>query len=256
VLVGDNSGSQSYVGMKKKACAECGIASFDYTFPEGIGREKLLSLIAELNQQPNVHGILVQLPLPKGLDENEVINSITPDKDVDGFHPVNVGKIVIGDDSGFLPCTPYGCVVLINSVIPEPKGKHVVVVGRSNIVGKPLANMLMQKHKNTNCIVTVCHSAAPDVTQYTRQADILVAAVGIPGFITADMVKEGVVVIDVGMNRVIAGEKSVNVGDVDFVQVEKKAFAITPVPKGVGPMTIAMLLTNTVKAFKMLNKLR
>lgn len=258
VLVGEDPASQVYVNMKHKACLNCGIESFQHILHEETTEEDLLMLIDELNNDNNVDGILVQLPLPKHIDEDKVITAIEPLKDVDGFHPYNVGKFVTGSEDSFLPCTPYGCQILINRAVKDLKGKHVVIVGRSNIVGKPLANMMIQKSKNADCIVTVCHSAAPDISVYTKQADILVAAAGRPNLITADMVKDGVVVIDVGTNRVDNPEnpeKKKLVGDVDFENVSKKASAITPVPGGVGPMTITMLLFNTVKAFKLHNNI-
>ena len=197
-------------------------------------------------------------PLPKHLDERRILEIIDFRKDVDGFHPVNVGKLVIGDEDGFAPCTPYGCKILINKVLPDPKGAHLVVVGRSNIVGKPMANLMVQKKMGADCVVTICHSAAADLKKYTRTADILVAAIGKPEFITADMVKDGVVVIDVGMNRIpypSESGKTKLVGDVKFDEVSLKASAITPVPGGVGKMTIAMLLSNTLKSFKIHNSI-
>ncbi len=215
-------------------------------------------LVEKLNNDPDVNGILVQLPLPAGYDEKAVINAINPEKDVDGFHPVNIGKMVIGDQDCFLSCTPYGCQELIRRTVPDLKGKHLVIVGRSNIVGKPLANMMVQKNEAANCVVTVCHSAADGLSQYTKQADILVAAAGRPSLITKEMVKPGAVVIDVGTNRVDNPEnpdKPKLVGDIDFDGVSEVASAVTPVPGGVGPMTITMLLKNTVRAFRMHNKL-
>lgn len=256
VLIGENPASQSYVGMKEKDCVEIGIKSISHKYDADYGEEKLLKLIDTLNKDPEVSGIIVQLPLPKGYDENKVINAILPEKDVDCFHPVNIGKMVIGDEDGFFPCTPYGCQHLISQTVKELKGKHLVVVGRSNIVGKPMANLMIQKNERANCIVTVCHSAAADLSVYTKQADILVVATGQAGLITADMVKEGVVVIDVGSNMIEkANGKRGFVGDVVYDEVAAKASAITPVPGGVGPMTRAMLLKNTVKAFKLKNNL-
>ena len=196
VLVGDDPASEVYVRMKKKGCEEVGIASFEHTLSKDTTEEELLALVRELNNDPKVNGILVQLPLPEQINEELVLNSIDPAKDVDGFHPVNVGKIVIGEDDCFYPCTPYGIQELIYRSTESLKGKHLVVVGRSNIVGKPVANMMLQKNDRANCIVTVCHTAAPDISVYTRQADILVVAAGCPGTITADMVKEGAVVIE------------------------------------------------------------
>jgi methylenetetrahydrofolate dehydrogenase (NADP+)/methenyltetrahydrofolate cyclohydrolase len=211
----------------------------------------LLDLVEQYNRDPDYHGILVQLPLPDHIDENKVIETISPSKDVDGFHPVNVGNLVIGKPA-LISCTPYGIWELLKRYNIETKGKHVVVVGRSNIVGKPIANIMMQKKEGANSIVTVCHSAAKDLTQYTKQADILIAAIGRANFITADMVKDGAVVIDVGINRIDDDSRERGyrlVGDVDFDAVNEKASYITPVPGGVGPMTIAMLLKNTYEAY-------
>ncbi len=256
VLVGDDTASAVYVRMKGKGCEEVGIKSFQYILPESSSQDELLTLIDTLNNDSNVNGILVQMPLPRHINEKAVINAIDPIKDVDGFHPVNVGKLV-ADDECFLPCTPHGCQILINRYVKDLKGKHLVVVGRSNIVGKPVANMMIQKNDRANCIVTICHTAARDISIYTKQADILVVAAGRPMTVTGDMVKDGVVVIDVGVNRIPDPDdpsKTKLVGDVDFGTVEPKAAAITPVPGGVGPMTIAMLLRNTVKAFEMQNR--
>ncbi|MGL4370938.1 MAG: bifunctional 5,10-methylenetetrahydrofolate dehydrogenase/5,10-methenyltetrahydrofolate cyclohydrolase, partial [Spirochaetota bacterium] len=221
--------------------------------PSQTSEDDLCALIETLNKDERVHGVLVQLPLPKHINEKRIISLIDYRKDVDGFHPVNVGKLVVGDDDCFYPCTPYGCKILINKVIPDPKGMHCVIVGRSNIVGKPMANLMVQKKPGADCIVTVCHSAAKNLKEYTLSADILIAAIGSPEFITADMVKEGAVVIDVGMNRIqnpADPAKTKLVGDVKFDEVSQKAYAITPVPGGVGKMTIAMLLANTVKSFR------
>ena len=215
-----------------------------------IAETDLLKMIDNYNYDPAYHGILVQLPLPEHIDEDKVIEVISPKKDVDGFHPVSVGKLVIGKDT-FRSCTPAGIQELLIRYNIETKGKHVVVLGRSNIVGKPIANIMLQKQEHANSIVTICHSAAPDVSYYTKQADILIAAIGVPGFVKADMVKEGVVVIDVGINRVKDSSKPKGyrlTGDVAFDEVAEKASYITPVPGGVGPMTIAMLLKNTYKA--------
>jgi len=259
VLVGDDPASAIYVRNKKKGCEELGIRSYEYTLSSDTSEEKLLALVDELNRNSDVNGILVQLPLPKHINEEKVINSIDPLKDVDGFHPVNVGKIVIGDDDCFCPCTPFGIQELIARTDPNIKGKHLVVVGRSNIVGKPIANMMVQKNDRANCIVTVCHTAAKDIGYYTKQADILVVAAGRPNTVTADMVKDGVMVIDVGTNRIPHPDDSSKtklVGDVDFEGVSKKASAITPVPGGVGPMTITMLLKNTVKACRLQNGIK
>lgn len=252
VLVGNDPASTIYVRNKEKACEDVGFQSFKYTLDENISSDELLNLIIELNENDNINGILVQLPLPEHLDEGIVINTIKPDKDVDAFHPINVGKIMIGDESGFLPCTPAGCQELIIRHTGELKGKHLVVVGRSNIVGKPLANMMVQKNNKANCIVTIAHTAAKDLSVYTKQADILVVAAGRANTITANMVKDDAIVIDVGMNRIPHPEidgKTKLVGDVSFDEVADKVSAITPVPGGVGPMTITMLLKNTLKAY-------
>ncbi len=251
ILVGDNPASKVYVRMKGKACEEVGMLSTTEILPANISEKDLLDLVEQYNNDERYHGILVQLPLPKHIDEDKVIEKISPDKDVDGFHPVSVGKLVIGKDT-FEPCTPAGILELLSRSNIKTKGKHVVVVGRSNIVGKPVANMLLQKKEGANAIVTVCHSAAKNISTYTKSADILIAAIGQPNFITAEMVKDNVVVIDVGINRVEApGTKKGYslVGDVDFNSVYEKASFITPVPGGVGPMTIAMLLKNTFKSF-------
>ncbi|MCL2154356.1 MAG: bifunctional methylenetetrahydrofolate dehydrogenase/methenyltetrahydrofolate cyclohydrolase FolD [Leptospirales bacterium] len=255
VLVGDDPASEVYVKMKEKGCEEVGINSFKYILPDNTSKEELLALIDKLNMDNKVSGILVQLPLPKHIQENDVIGAIIPEKDIDGFHPINTGKMV-ADQECFLPCTPNGIQELINRYVKDLKGKHLVVVGRSNIVGKPVANMMLQKNKRADCIVTVCHTAAPDISVYTKQADILVVAAGRANTITGNMVKDGVVVIDVGVNRIEDPQDSMKrkvVGDVDFESVAAKASAITPVPGGVGPMTIAMLLSNTLKAFEMQN---
>lgn len=242
VLVGDDPASAVYVRNKSKACADVGIYSEVYRLPEETGREQLLGLIEQLNQSPLIHGILVQLPLPKHLDPEEVIMAIDPAKDVDAFHPVNVGKIMIGNYD-FLPCTPAGVMELLHRSGIEVSGKECVVIGRSNIVGKPQAMLLLHE----NATVTVCHSKTRDLPSVCRRADILVSAVGKPKFVTADMVKDGAVIIDVGMNR---DENGKLCGDVDFEPVSEKASYITPVPGGVGPMTITMLLKNTVTAAK------
>ena len=242
VLVGDDPASAVYVRNKSKACAEVGIYSEVYRLPEETGREQLLGLIEQLNQSPLIHGILVQLPLPKHLDPEEVIMAIDPAKDVDAFHPVNVGKIMIGNYD-FLPCTPAGVMELLHRSGIEVSGKECVVIGRSNIVGKPQAMLLLHE----NATVTVCHSKTHDLPSVCRRADILVSAVGKAKFVTADMVRNGAVVIDVGMNR---DENGKLCGDVDFEPVSEKASYITPVPGGVGPMTITMLLKNTVTAAK------
>ncbi len=251
IIVGENPASKVYVRMKHKACEEVGMNPKIEALPATTSEDELVSLIKKYNNDENFHGILVQLPLPEQIDEDKIIETISPEKDVDGFHPVNVGKLLIGQDT-FEPCTPAGVVELLKRYNIETKGKHVVVVGRSNIVGKPVAAMLLQKKEGANAIVTVCHSAANNLSDYTKSADILIAAIGRPRFITGEMVKEGVVVIDVGINRVDAPETKKGyklVGDVDFDDVSQKASFITPVPGGVGPMTIAMLLNNTYKSF-------
>ncbi|HNV48015.1 MAG TPA: bifunctional 5,10-methylenetetrahydrofolate dehydrogenase/5,10-methenyltetrahydrofolate cyclohydrolase [Spirochaetota bacterium] len=256
VLVGNDPASEVYVRNKGKDCVEVGITPHQHTLPAATTQDELIRLIDELNERSDVNGILVQLPLPKHINENTVLNRINPWKDADGFHPVNVGKTVIGESDAFFPCTPFGCQVMINRALRDIAGKHCVVVGRSNIVGKPIANMMVQKNKQANCIVTVCHTAAPDISYYTKQADILVVAAGRARFVTGAMVKEGVVVIDVGINRVDDPKnpgKTRLVGDVDFDSVEPKASAITPVPGGVGPMTRAMLLKNTMRAYRLQN---
>lgn len=242
VIVGADPASQVYVRNKHKACAEVGMYSEVHELPENISEEELLSLIDRLNHSDKIHGILVQLPLPKHLNEEAVILAIDPTKDVDAFHPQNVGKIMIGNYS-FLPCTPAGVMELLRFYGIDPAGKHCVIVGRSNIVGKP-QSMLMLK---ANATVTICHSKTQNLSSLVRMADIVIAAVGKPKFITEDMVKEGAVVMDVGINRMSDGKLC---GDVDFEQVEKKASYITPVPGGVGPMTITMLLQNTLTAAK------
>ncbi len=251
ILVGENPASEIYVRSKIKACEEIGMKSKSEKHSADITEKELLDLVERYNQDPEIHGILVQLPLPKHIDEDKVIEAISPKKDVDGFHPISIGNLVIGKDS-FVSCTPAGIHELLRRYNVETKGKHVVVLGRSNIVGKPIANIMLQKKEGANSIVTVCHSAANDLTAFTKSADILIAAIGRAEFVKADMVKEGVVVIDVGINRVEDATKKKGyrvVGDVDFENVSKKASFITPVPGGVGPMTIAMLLKNTYKAY-------
>ena len=251
ILVGDNPGSQIYVNNKGKACKEVGMRSVSEKLNADISEQDLLGLISSYNDNKDYHGILVQLPLPKHIDEDKVIEAISPKKDVDGFHPISIGNLVIGKDT-FVSCTAAGIQELLKRYNIETSGKHVVVLGRSNIVGKPVANLLMQKNKYANAIVTVCHSAANDLGQFTRTADILIAAIGKPEFVKEDMVKEGVVVIDVGINRIKDDSHpsgSRIVGDVDFPNVSKKASYITPVPGGVGLMTIAILLQNTYKAY-------
>jgi len=252
VLVGENPASQVYVGQKEKTSLALGIYSERHDLPVDTGEEELLKLINKLNQDPKIHGILVQLPLPKHINETNVLYAIDPKKDVDGFHPVNVGKLMIGEPD-YLPCTPHGIQQLLIRSGVKIEGAEVVVVGRSNIVGKPIANILLQKGEGANATVTVCHTRTRDISFHTRRADILIVAAGRPKAITADMVKEGVVVIDVGVNRIGKSEsgKAILVGDVDFDAVKEKAKAITPVPGGVGPMTITMLMLNTIKAAKL-----
>ena len=248
VLVGENPASISYVTGKEKALAEAGMKSLDIRLPEQTTEEELLQRIDTLNKDSSVHGILVQLPLPKHIDEDRIITAIKPEKDVDGFHPVNVGNMMIGKKS-FLPCTHHGVPVLLKTMGIETKGKHVVIVGRSNIVGKPLGILFTRREYNAT--VTICHTGTKDLSYHTKQADILVAAAGSPGMITADMVKPGAVVIDVGVNRIPDASKKSGFrlcGDVDFEGVKEVASYITPVPKGVGPMTIAMLVFNTLEA--------
>ncbi|MBO4940931.1 MAG: bifunctional methylenetetrahydrofolate dehydrogenase/methenyltetrahydrofolate cyclohydrolase FolD [Clostridia bacterium] len=242
IIVGEDPASKVYVGRKEAMCEELGMHSEKFALPEETTQEELVALVEKLNNDDKIHGILVQLPLPKHLDEKAVINTIRPDKDVDAFHPVNVGKIMIGDYD-FVPCTPAGIMELIAESDVEVEGKTCVVIGRSNIVGKPMSMLLLHK----NGTVTTCHSRTRNIAEITKTADILVAAVGRANFVTADMVKPGAVVIDVGMNRLADGRL---VGDVDFENVEKIAGAITPVPGGVGPMTIAMLMKNTFTAAK------
>jgi len=255
IRLGDDPASVSYVKGKEQACEEIGIWSETYVLPETATEEELLAKVEEMNKAEHVDGILVQLPVPKHIDADKVINLIDPAKDVDGFHPINVGKMLIGDPY-FMPCTPHGAVELMVRSGNSPEGKHVVICGRSNIVGKPLMAMLVQKKKHANATISVVHTGTKNMAEITRQADILVAAMGSPEVIKADMVKEGAVVIDVGVNRV--GEKpsikdpsrmvAILKGDVDFEAVKEKASAITPVPGGVGPMTITMLMANTVVA--------
>jgi methylenetetrahydrofolate dehydrogenase (NADP+)/methenyltetrahydrofolate cyclohydrolase len=252
VLVGDDPASQSYVRSKNKACHKLGIYSEQHTLPAETSEEALLKLVNELNHNEKIHGILVQLPLPDHIDEHKVLNAILPEKDVDGFHPVNIGKLLIGE-KGFKPCTPYGVQKMLIYSGVKIEGANVVVVGRSNIVGKPVAAILMQKQKDANATVTVCHSRTKDLAAVTRQADILIAAMGQPEFVTADMVNEHAVVIDVGVNRVDDPSSKTGyklVGDVKFDEVSQKCKAISPVPGGVGPMTITMLLYNTVQSAK------
>lgn len=250
ILVGEDPASVSYVTAKAKGCEEVGIYEETLRLPQKATEKEVLGAVDRLNKDPKFHGILVQLPLPKHIDESKVLNAIPPTKDVDGFHPMNVGKLLIGEPT-FIPCTPHGVQQLLVRCGYNPSGKHVVICGRSNLVGKPLMAILVQKRQGANATVTVCHTGTKDMASITRQADILVVAAGSPRLVTADMVKEGAVVIDVGVNRIEDPTKKSGfrlVGDVDFDAVKEKAAAITPVPGGVGPMTVTMLLENTVRS--------
>jgi methylenetetrahydrofolate dehydrogenase (NADP+)/methenyltetrahydrofolate cyclohydrolase len=255
ILVGEDPASVSYVTAKGKACEELGIFEETYKMPEDTSEEVVLTKVEELNNDPRFHGILVQLPLPKHIDEEKVLLKIDPDKDVDGFHPMNVGRMVVGKPA-FLPCTPNGIKELLMRSGNDPEGKHVVIVGRSNIVGKPMMNILVQKAKGANATVSMCHTRTKDMTAITKQADILIVAAGVPEMIKPDMVKDGVVVIEIGVNRVgmKPSKKDPNRmvadlrGDVEFASVKEKASFITPVPGGVGPMTITMLMVNTYES--------
>jgi len=252
ILVGDDPASRSYVTAKERACEDIGLYSDDNRLDSDISQEELMAMVEKMNNDPKINGILVQLPLPKGLNEAEVLLAIDPAKDVDGFHPTNVGKMVVGEKA-FMPCTPHGVIQLLMRSGVSLEGAEIVIVGRSNIVGKPLANMLIQKNATGNATVTVCHTRTKDLSSHTKRADIVIAAAGRPNTVTADMVKDGVVVIDVGVNRVEDATKKRGyrlVGDVDFEAVKEKASFITPVPGGVGPMTITMLLYNTVESAK------
>lgn len=252
VLVGEDPASKVYVGQKEKVCNALGMYSEKHDLPEDTAEEDVLALVDKLNKDPKIHGILVQLPLPKHINATKVLYAIDATKDVDGFHPTNVGKLVIGEPT-FVPCTPNGIHELLKRSGVDVEGKEVVVVGRSNIVGKPIANILLQKAKGANATVTICHTGTKDLASHTKRADILIAAIGRPKAITADMVKKGVVVIDVGVNPIgtTPEGKRILVGDVDFDAIKEKASAITPVPGGVGPMTITMLMKNTVDAAKL-----
>ena len=255
ILVGKDPASQVYVGSKVKACAELGLKSFHYELPEETSQDELIALIHRLNADPEVHGILVQSPPPRHIDESAVILNIDPRKDVDGFHPVNVAKLVLEDETGFVPCTPLGCMELLKSAGVATAGMHAVVIGRSMIVGKPMAHLLLGK--KSNATVTIAHSRTTDLPGLCRTADILVAAVGRPAMVTRDFIKPGAVVIDVGINRIPDATRPRGyriVGDVDFDGVKDLCSAITPVPGGVGPMTIAMLMANTVKACRQLTQ--
>ena len=252
ILVGEDPASQSYVKAKEKACEEAGIFSDDNRLPADTSQQDLIAMVNKMNNDPKINGILVQLPLPKHLNESEVLLAIDPDKDVDGFHPTNIGKMVVGEKA-FLPCTPHGVIQLLLRSGVKIEGAKVVIVGRSNIVGKPLANMLIQKNAKGNATVTVCHTRTKNLADEIKQADIVIAAAGRPNTVTADMIKPGAAVIDVGVNRVEDATKKKGyrlVGDVDFEGVKEKASLITPVPGGVGPMTITMLLYNTLESAK------
>ncbi len=254
ILVGNHPASQIYVTRKIEACKEAGIISIKRELPPTISEEHLLQEVDQLNQDPAVDGILVQLPLPMQINPMQVINRIDPLKDVDGFHPINIGKLLIGDTDGFIPCTPLGIRMIFERLNIEVTGKHALVIGRSNIVGKPMAAMLMQNHPFGNATVTVAHRYSRQLKELCKMSDIVIAAIGQPRYITADMIKEGAVVIDVGINKIAdpAHPKGFRlVGDVDFEQVQHKCSFITPVPKGVGPMTIAMLLQNTLQSYEL-----
>lgn len=252
ILVGEDPASQSYVAAKNKTAHALGIHSEQITLDADTSEEDLLALVEKYNNDSKINGILVQLPLPKHINEAKVLYAIDPDKDVDGFHPVNVGKMVLGENC-FLPCTPHGILELLARSGVETSGAEVVVIGRSNIVGKPIANLMLQKRDAGNATITLCHTRTKDMASHCRRADIIIAAVGVPKMITADMVKEGAAIIDVGVNRIgkAANGKAILAGDVDFEEVKEKASCITPVPGGVGPMTITMLMKNTVQAAKM-----
>ena len=258
IRVGEDAASKVYVGRKEKACAELGIVSETHVLPENTSEPELLVLIRKLNSTAHIHGILVQAPLPKPIRESVVFSTVLPAKDVDGFHPVNVGKLMLGDETGFKPCTPAGVVELLIRSGVKTEGAEVVVLGRGNIVGKPMAAMLCQKGRAANSTVTICHSATRDIQAHCRRADIIVAAMGVAEFVKADMVKPGAVVMDVGVNRIpdaTAKTGTKLVGDVAFAEVQPIAGKITPNPGGVGPMTIAMLLQNTVRAAEVFLKI-
>ena len=257
ILVGEDPASQSYVSAKNKTAHALGIHSEQVTLPADTSEQDLLATVEKYNQDKNIHGILVQLPLPKHINETKVLFAIDPAKDVDGFHPVNVGKMVLGEDC-FLPCTPHGILELLTRSGVETSGAEVVIIGRSNIVGKPIANLMLQKRKGGNATVTLCHTRTKDMAAHCKRADIIIAAVGVPKMVTADMVKDGVVIIDVGVNRIgkTAEGKAILAGDVDFDAVKEKASYITPVPGGVGPMTITMLMKNTIQAARQIAGLK
>lgn len=252
ILVGEDPASQSYVAAKNKTAHAIGIHSEQVTLDADTPEEELLALVKKYNEDDSINGILVQLPLPKHIDEGKILNTINPDKDVDGFHPVNIGRMVLGEKC-FLPCTPHGVLELLSRSGVETSGAEVVILGRSNIVGKPMANLMLQKRESGNATVTLCHTRTKDMAEHCRRADIIIAAAGVPKLVTADMVKEGVAVMDVGVNRIGVTEsgKAKLAGDVDFDSVKEKASVITPVPGGVGPMTITMLMKNTLQSAKM-----
>ncbi len=252
ILVGEDPASQSYVAAKNKTAHAIGINSEQITLDADTPEEELLELVKKYNEDDNIHGILVQLPLPKHIDESKILNEINPDKDVDGFHPVNIGRMVLGEKC-FLPCTPHGVLELLARSGVETSGAEVVILGRSNIVGKPMANLMLQKREAGNATITLCHTRTRDMAAHCRRADIIIAAAGVPKLVTADMVKDGVAVMDVGVNRIgkAASGKAILAGDVDFDSVKEKASFITPVPGGVGPMTITMLMKNTLQSAKM-----
>ena len=248
ILVGDDPASHVYVRNKGKACEAAGIASFEIRKPATISQEELEAEVQALNARADVHGILVQLPLPPHINPDAVIHTIAPEKDVDGFHVVSAGKLAIGDQTGFVPCTPYGCLLMLRDVCDSLSGKHAVILGRSNIVGKPMAQLLLQE----SCTITICHSRTVNLEEEIKRADIVVAAIGKPLFVKGEWIKKGAIVIDVGINRIETdGGKAKLVGDVDFAAASERASAITPVPGGVGPMTIACLLHNTLKAARL-----
>ncbi len=258
VLIGEDPASRVYVNMKEKKANELGLLSVKKVLDKDATMDEVLELVKSLNNDPAINGILVQSPPPPQIDEEKVIDAIAPEKDIDCFHPLNVGKMLVGKNDGFFPCTPYGVMKLLEHYDIDPSGKHAVILGRSNIVGKPMMALLIQKAKGANATVTVCHSRTSNIAEFAREADILIAAIGKANFVTDDMVKDGAVVIDVGINRVDdpAAKRGYRlVGDVDFEAVSKKAGLITPVPGGVGPMTIAILLSNAVKACKMQNNI-
>lgn len=253
ILVGEHPASRIYIERKTQACKEVGIQSLETRLPTSTSEQELLQHIAELNQNPKIDGILVQLPLPAQINPSHITEAIAPEKDIDGFHPTNLGKMLIGEKDGFVPCTPLGIRVLLERSHIEVTGRHVLVIGRSNIVGKPMAALLMQNNPEGNATVTIAHSKTKDIDSLSRQADIIIVAMGQPLFLKEDMIKEGAVVIDVGINKITDPSRASGyrlVGDADFENIKEKCAFITPVPGGVGPMTIAMLLSNTLKSYK------